>query len=219
MKKLLLIPAALCLITISLVLTGCGQSTGSTTAATSAASSSCSSGYVYSSTYGCLLQSSCASGYGLYNGTCVYTGTTTTSGSCVSIYQSIPFYGTGVSIDSYGDLYGGTIPNYSTYGSIIVGSSTSVSGTTYSGETSTYATLQMAVPSYSSTTTTITGSLSLTSYAQQAIVSDASSSGYGTSSTPCVSGMAIYGRLYSSYFTGYVFLYINGTQHGVELSF
>lgn len=58
--------------------TGCGSSDNNST--------NCSSGYVYSSTYGgCLSQGSCASGMGLYNGSCVYisatsTGTCTTAG-------------------------------------------------------------------------------------------------------------------------------------------
>ena len=218
MEKLIFSVMGLLMMTVLLALTGCGQASSAASSA-GTTSSSCSSGYVYSSTYGCLLQSTCGSGYGLYNGSCIYVGTTTTSGSCVSIYQSIPFYGSGVSVDSYGDIYGGTVPNDSTFGSVVVGSSAAVSGTTYSGETSSYAALQISAPSYSSSTTAITGSLSLTSYTQEFIVNDASSAGYGTASTPCVSGMAIYGRAYSSYFTGYIFLYLNNTLHGVELAF
>lgn len=211
-----------------LVLTGCGQagSTATTTSSAGTTSTSCSSGYVYSSYYGCLLQSSCASGYGLYNGSCVLlTGysTTTSSTGCVSISQSIPFYGSSAQIDSSGDLYAGTIPSSSTYGTVVVGSSSSVSGTTFTGSSSYGGSVQIATSTTSSTSSaTITGYLTLGSYAQQIITSDASSSTYGTSSSPCVSGVAIQGRVYSSYgntFSGTIYLYLNSTQHGVALSF
>lgn len=82
---------------------GSSGSSSSGTVTTTAATT-CASGYVYSSTYGCLLQSTCPTGYGLYNnqcvvatstaystcatgytlynGTCVYSGTTTTTTTC-----------------------------------------------------------------------------------------------------------------------------------------
>ena len=217
MRKVFLIVAGSCLIATSLLLTGCGQATASTA---SNASNSCGSGYVSSSTYGCLQQSGCASGYGLYNGSCVYVGTSSTaSSSCVSIYQSIPFYGSGVVTDSSGDVYVGNIPSYTNYGSVAVGTSASAGGSSYSGSSSSFGTLQISVPSYSSTQTSISGYLNLNSYTQQFIVNNAASGGWGASSTPCISGMAVQGRVYSSYFTGNIFLYINGTQHGIEIYF
>ena len=84
MKNCLLILAAL-LLPFNI---GCGQSfssTDSTSAATgTTATAICASGYVYTTTYGCLPQSTCADGYAMYNNTCVSTTTTTTTAGTTS---------------------------------------------------------------------------------------------------------------------------------------
>lgn len=72
-----------------LILSGCGSNSGNSTAA---AGATCEAGYVYSSTYGCLLQSTCASGYGLYNNQCVAL-TTTTAATCAAGYVYSSTYG------------------------------------------------------------------------------------------------------------------------------
>jgi hypothetical protein len=219
------------LIFLSVILTGCGQSPTTATAAAAAVvtpTSICSSGYVYSSTYGCLLQSNCPTGYGLYSGACVGLSSAATSSGCISITQTIPFSGVGLQIDSSNNIYGGVIPSYSTFGSMVVGTNSSVNGTTFTSIDSTVTgSFQVNVQSTTSSTYTsgaasVSGSLTIASYYQQYIESYMSSSGYGTSITPCVSGIAIQGHLYTtgSYgFGGSVYLYLNNTQHGVMLKF
>ena len=84
--RLLLIALAL----LALLGTGCGRtgSEGGTTATTTytngltTSTGSCTTGYVYSSQYGCLLQSSCPTGYGLYGSQCVTLTAQSTSNSC-----------------------------------------------------------------------------------------------------------------------------------------
>lgn len=63
---------------------GCGSS-GSNSSTNNAGTCS-ASGYVYSASYGCIPQSNCGSGYGLYNGQCVLLSSTTASSSCSSGY-------------------------------------------------------------------------------------------------------------------------------------
>lgn len=54
----------------ALLLTACGKSSGGSSSNRSANVGVCQAGYV-NSQYGCLQQSGCPSGYGLYNGQCV----------------------------------------------------------------------------------------------------------------------------------------------------
>jgi hypothetical protein len=77
MKTLKLIQFLICSIGFGLAISACAGSSGSTT--TTSAVGSCSVGYVYSSTYGCLTQSTCPTGYGLYNNQCVVATSTATS--------------------------------------------------------------------------------------------------------------------------------------------
>jgi hypothetical protein len=87
------------------LVTGCGATTSNVVGTTGTSSAlttlpaaantttanTCSTGYVYSTTYGCLLQSNCATGYGMYNGSCVLlTGTNAGSGACPagSVYSA-----------------------------------------------------------------------------------------------------------------------------------
>ena len=62
-----------------------GSDSAGTTAIVTTTNGTCSAGYVYSSMYGCLAQSTCSAGYGLYNGQCVIATSTTTL-SCPSGY-------------------------------------------------------------------------------------------------------------------------------------
>jgi hypothetical protein len=187
------------------LLAGCGQAATSSTAATSTVE--------------------CSSGYELYDGSCILESSlvSTTSSTCISIADSISFYGSGITADSYGDLYAGLIPDSSTYGTMTVGSTTLVSGTTYSGDNEYYGgTLWVDV---SSATGALSGTLNIASYEQEIIEEEASSSEYANvtyDSSPCVSGIAIQGQLYSGTtmrFTGSVYLYLNETEHGIVLSF
>ncbi len=210
-----------------LILAGCGSATSTTTGT----AASCASGYVDTSGYGCLSQGSCPSGYGSYNGTCVAgTSITASSGGCIPISQAIPFYGSGLQVDSSNNVYGGTIPSAGVYGPMTVGTSTAVSGTTFSsvstGETYSVGTFQMVAQSLVSGTSslTVSGQLTIGTYYQQLIQNASSSySGAGTyGSSACVSGIAIQGHLYTSGsygFSGTVYLYMNGTQHGYALTF
>jgi hypothetical protein len=212
LKRLLIIKAWALLALV--LMSGCSQGTNTSSA-------TCATGYVYSSTYGCVLSGS----------TYVYGTSTTTTSGCISISQTIPFYGSGLSIDYYGDLLGGTIPSYLSYGTMTVGSSTSAGGTTYSSSSSNYGsgTLSISVSGssssyyYSSGTATASGTLSISSSYQQVIQSFVTSSGLGSSTygtSACVSGIAITGRLYSTgVFSGNVYLYLNGTPHGYVLGF
>ena len=111
------------LIALSMVMFGCGSSQNTSNYG---ATGTCSSGYLYSSTYGCLPQSNCQTGYALYNNSCVYVGYTTTSTtSCTSGYVYTTQYGcqlqgstacsTGyVSTSSYGCVLGTTTTTTST---------------------------------------------------------------------------------------------------------
>ena len=209
------------------VLLGCGQN-GSTTAAQTYASSSCSSGYVFSSSYGCLLQSTCGSGYGLYNGSCVLVGATTATSGCIAITQSIPFFGSNLQLDAGSGIRGGVIPSVGTYGSLAVGSTATSGGTGFTAIAGSSGTFQLYVQSYTGSTSgtvAISGSLTIGSYYQQEIQSLLATSGYGASTygtSPCISGIAIQGHLYTNGSYGYggdVYLYLNGTQHGVVLTF
>lgn len=87
------------------LLAGCGSSnSGTTTAVVTTSATSCSTGYIYSSTYGCLPQSSCPSGYGLYNNQCVLvtTGTTCDAGYVFSsTYGCLPQSGCGTGYALY----------------------------------------------------------------------------------------------------------------------
>ncbi|OFZ83293.1 MAG: hypothetical protein A2583_09210 [Bdellovibrionales bacterium RIFOXYD1_FULL_53_11] len=154
------------------ILSGCGssESTG-TTATSSNTSASCTTGYVYSSTYGCLLQGTCSSGYGLYNGSCILLSGTTSTGTCIPISQSISFSGSSVQINSSNNIYGGSIPSGSTYGSMTTGTGASISGTTFSsvnsGSAYSAGSFQIGVQGFSSgtgITTAVSGSLTLSSY-------------------------------------------------------
>jgi len=198
MKRFNKIFIGISLITITLISSGCGQ-VASSTASTPTSTVTGTTTSLTSTT------------------------TTTTASSCVPISQSIAFNATSIQIDSSGDLYGGSIPSSSTYGAITVGSTSAITGTTFTGyDDYSAGTLQLIVPSYTTTTTAASGSLSISATDQQLIISNASSSSYGITTTPCVSGIAIQGRLYTSngnIFSGNVYLYLNGTVHGVELSF
>ena len=68
------------------VLSSCGNSGTATSGTATTLTATCSTGYVYSATYGCLAQSTCSSGYGLYNNQCVYLGTTATTTTCPTGY-------------------------------------------------------------------------------------------------------------------------------------
>lgn len=79
---------ALAALVLAIFAMGCSKGS-SNTAITSA--STCSAGYVYNSSYGCLTQSTCPAGYGMYNGTCVQA--TTTAGTCSAGYVYSSTYG------------------------------------------------------------------------------------------------------------------------------
>jgi len=216
-------------------LVGCGQVAPAPATATTALTNTpaCATGSVYSVSYGCLPQGGCGTGYGLYNGNCVLLGTTSTSSinGCYSVTQPIPFSGTSLQVDSAGDIYGGNIPSYSNYGTMTVGTTTTATGTVYSGAANgTSGTFQMTVQSalggyVSNNLTTVSGTLTLNASGQQQALGAVTNSGYGTTTSgvsACISGIAILGRLYTSggsFFTGTVFLFMNGTQHGVEIGF
>lgn len=75
----------LVLVGLGLLGAGCAKS-GSSGSSSDSTSTTCATGYVYSSTYGCLAQSTCPTGYGLYNNQCVYLTTTTTTLTCPTGY-------------------------------------------------------------------------------------------------------------------------------------
>lgn len=64
------------------LLTACGKDDEKTVA--TAASTTCQAGYGYNASYGCLPQSYCPAGQGLYQNTCV--AATPTNGNCPSGY-------------------------------------------------------------------------------------------------------------------------------------
>lgn len=66
------------LFALSLAACGNNDSTGTTVTTGLGTTGSCAAGYVYSTMYGCLPQSTCSAGYGLYNGQCVYLSSATT---------------------------------------------------------------------------------------------------------------------------------------------
>lgn len=85
------ISKVLALVAIAVLVSGCGKDDdASTTLATAVASGTCAAGYVYNSTYGCLPQGSCPSGYGIYNNQCLVgtVTTTTTTNSCQATCSS-----------------------------------------------------------------------------------------------------------------------------------
>lgn len=84
MKKMI---EFLILLGLGLLLASCAKDSDSS-ATTAVTAGSCSSGYIYSSTYGCLLQSSCPSGYGLYNNQCVLVSGATTTCSSGYVYSA-----------------------------------------------------------------------------------------------------------------------------------
>ena len=68
-----------------IIVSGCAGSSQTAATTATAAYGQCTTGYVYSTSYGCLPQSGCSSGYALYNNSCIYVGTTT-SQTCTSGY-------------------------------------------------------------------------------------------------------------------------------------
>jgi hypothetical protein len=179
----------------ALLLAGCGQAPSSSTTAATTETVDCASGYV------------------LDDGSCILESTLEAStGTCLSIADSISFYGSGITADSYGDVYAGVVPDSSTYGTVTVGSSTSADGTSYTGDNEYYAgTISLDV---SSSSGAVSGTLNISSYEQELIEEE-----YGS---PCVSGIAIQGQVYTGTtdrFTGTVYVYLNDTDHGVTLSF
>ncbi|MGZ3698096.1 MAG: hypothetical protein ACXWP5_08175 [Bdellovibrionota bacterium] len=156
--------------------------------------------------------------------------TTAPAGACVPISQSIPFSGSALQLDASNNLYGGIVPGSSTpYGSMIVGSGAPVNGTNFTSSSFQYGNFQINVLPASqvpgtATTATVSGSLMIGQSMQQTIqsASASGSGGYGTSATPCVSGIAVQGHLYSTGSYGYggkVYIYINNTTHGETLMF
>lgn len=159
----------------------------------------------------------------------------TTSTGCIPLGQTISFYGSGLQIDAAGNLYGGKLPSSTAYGSISVGSyGSAISGTVLSGANN-GSTLQLGLSSATGTyatassSVTVSGTVLLSSYAQQYIQSYASQYAlYGTSaystlygSSLCVSGIAIQGSVASGTgrFYGNVYFYLNGTTQGVYVTF
>jgi hypothetical protein len=206
--------AAILVAIASLMSVGCGAKavdTSGVSSATSYAATTCAAGYTYNYSYGC-----------------VYSGTSGTSygAGCVPLAQSIPFYGTGLTVDGGGSIYGGNIPGnstYAAYGTMAVGSTTAVSGTTYVNQSAGVLQLSVASGTTAGTTTPVTGSLTISAAYQQAIQSYAASLGVSSGySSACISGIAIQGRLYATsgaIFSGQVYVYLNGTQHGYVLPF
>lgn len=69
-----------------LCLVACGNNSSSDNAGIPAAPApgTCATGSVYSPTYGCLTQSNCQAGFGLYNNQCVSLTQTTINGTCAA---------------------------------------------------------------------------------------------------------------------------------------
>jgi hypothetical protein len=88
MKKMIFTLLASLGIVLGFAACGSGGGGGSSTVTTAG---TCSAGYVYTATYGCLPQSTCPAGYGMYNNTCV-VGTTST-GTCSAGYVYSAQYG------------------------------------------------------------------------------------------------------------------------------
>src|SRR4051812_39872462 len=72
-----------------------------------------------------------------------FTTGTTSSTTCIPVNQTIRFYGSGISLGTTTGLVGGTFPGYPAHGSIVVGNGTVVSGATYSGRSSIYASVEL----------------------------------------------------------------------------
>jgi hypothetical protein len=154
-------------------------------------------------------------------------GSTYSSGACAAITGSIPFYGSGLEIDTSDDIYGGAYPEATSVGSMLIGTS-AVSGTTFTststGSTYSVGTFSMNVGSstlYSSSTVAVSGTLTIGAYYQSVITEYLESLGY-TTTAPCISGIAIQGHLYTAGeygFGGNVYLYLNGLEHGVVLTY
>jgi hypothetical protein len=77
MKSLCFVAFLFCMIGAA----ACSQEAFNAATSTNAAgaTAACSTGYVYTSAYGCEPQSTCSTGYALYNGQCVSTTSTPTS--------------------------------------------------------------------------------------------------------------------------------------------
>lgn len=215
---------ALAISAISL-LTGCGSSGGGTPP---------------------LVQTGCAQ-YNAQN-VCIAplygNGTSIPAGGCVPLSSPIYFAGTGQFIGNI--LATGAIPNYGTYGSLGISPSpvSAVGGMTYTSPSG----LQINVAS-TGTQATVSGALQLSQAAQYNIQmttqgsysypsyygaagtawgspssfygysSSYGSSPYGTTSSACVSGLALQLAPYTSVngVYGYAYIYLNGTQHGYIL--
>ena len=91
MKQMILTIACSLAVVFGFVACGNSGGGGSSTTTTVTTASTCSAGYVYNSTYGCLPQSTCPAGYGMYNNSCV--AGTATSSTCASGYVYSAQYG------------------------------------------------------------------------------------------------------------------------------
>ncbi|MFL5815881.1 MAG: hypothetical protein ACJ763_20095 [Bdellovibrionia bacterium] len=162
----------------------------------------------------------------------IYGGT----GGCVPLSSPIYFAGSGQILGNV--LAAGTIPNYGTYGSLGISTSpvSQVGGQVYTSPSG----LQISVASsYAGAQTSVSGSLQLSQAAQYNISLAAQSGAYPsynnasytpwgnssyygggyTSSSACVSGIALQLAPYTSVngVYGYAYLYLNNTQHGYIL--
>lgn len=210
-------------ISVITLLTGCGSSGGGSTAALPTCQ--------YAGQPGCV-----APNYG--------NGGSTSPAGCLNLSNPIFFTGTGQFI---GDVLAtGSIPNYGTYGSLVIYPTQvgAVGGMTYTSPSG----LQINVAS-TGTQATVSGALQLSQAAQYNIMmttqgsysypsysggagttwgspssfygysSGYGSSPYGTTSSACVSGLALQLAPYTSVHGvyGYAYIYLNNTQHGYIL--
>lgn len=149
-------------------------------------------------------------------------------GGCIPINTPISFSGSNIVLTSSG-LEAGIIPGAGSFGTIGIGTGTTIAGYggygTYTGYGDSSGTVVSVSVSGAGNIGSIVGTLQLSALMQQTATLDYDETygaygvngAYGTTTVPCISGLAMYGYFLSSVSglsNGMVYMYFNGTQNG-----